>query len=57
MSCQGNIEAEKLYAQNPKSMSSGLFVQADQYQGFSLHIAASIFQETRKGIFFVCLFI
>jgi hypothetical protein len=43
MSWQGNIEAEKLHAQNPKSMSSGFFVQADQYQGFSLHIATSIF--------------
>ena len=43
MSWHGNIKAEKLHEQNLKSMSGGFFVQADQYQGSSLHIATSIF--------------
>ena len=43
MSWHGNIKAEKLHEQNLKSMSGGFFVQADQYQGSSLHIATNIF--------------
>ena len=55
MSWHGNIKAEKLHEQNLKSMSGGFFVQADQYQGSSLHNATSIFRRVGKEYhLFVC---